>query len=120
MQRKDELRIVKFRRIPGLIRIIWDAHWDALHHGSPASIRFAIYVEEKIDVEAPERAPCQVQIMHIVEAIGKVEELDMYSAQARMWCGFEGQGLHMRMVPSGRLEEFYDGRLLAEWSGRGH
>lgn len=91
-----------------MIRVIWDAHWEAIHHESAACMRFGIYLEEKINVEADERAPCQAEIKHIMDAMGRVPELIRYSEQGRKMLEFAESGLHMRMVASECLEEFYD------------
>ncbi|KAG6369711.1 hypothetical protein JVT61DRAFT_13636 [Boletus reticuloceps] len=116
LRRREELMVVRFQRMPGLIRVIWDAHWEAHRHESLACMRFRMYVEEKIDVEAVERAPCQVEIRHMMDSMGKVEALQRYSVQGRRLYELEGRHLHMRMVPSDQLRDFYDGSLLEDWS----
>ncbi|KAG6369563.1 hypothetical protein JVT61DRAFT_14271 [Boletus reticuloceps] len=39
LRRREERMLVRFQRMPGLIRVIWDAHWEAHQHGSPACTR---------------------------------------------------------------------------------
>ena len=114
----EEHTPIRFKRMPALLRIIWDAHWEAIEHATPASTRFAIYVQIKMEVENAERAPCLTKLGHVVDALGKVETLAMYSRHAERLYGLGVQGLLARMVPSERLEEFYNGQLFDEWVER--
>ena len=111
----EEHAPIRFERMPALLRIVWDAHWEAIERATPGSIRFAIYVQIKMEVENAERAPCLTKLRHMVDALEKVETLGMYWRHAERLYGLGVQGLLARMVPSERLEEFYDGRLFDEW-----
>ncbi|KAF8435845.1 hypothetical protein L210DRAFT_986258 [Boletus edulis BED1] len=111
----EEHTTIRFRRMPALIRIIWDAHWEAMERASPASTRFAIYVQIKMEIESADRAPCLMKLRHIIDAMGKVDTLGVYSAHAERLYGLGEQRLLAAMVPSERLEDFYNGRLLDEW-----
>ncbi|KAG6369019.1 hypothetical protein JVT61DRAFT_2565 [Boletus reticuloceps] len=83
----DEHTTIRFRRMPALIRIIWDAHWEAIERAAPASTRFAIYVQIKMEIENADGAPCLTKLRHMIDAMGKVDILGMYSAHAERLYG---------------------------------
>ncbi|KAF8119964.1 hypothetical protein EV363DRAFT_1193808 [Boletus edulis] len=114
LERHAERAFVKFTQIPALLQIIWDAYWEALQHHDPAATQVANVIECTI-LQDCVRAPTQVQIRAMIDAIRVAASLNIYAYTAQKIYNVSHLCLSMRMVPSQRLEEFYRGALLDEW-----
>ena len=114
MTRHVGTRCAKFIQMPALLRIVWDAYWEALERRTPTGTQVVNAIEGMIRLECV-KPPTQLQIHSMIDAIGMTDDLKMYSDAACRMYDVGHLFFNMRMVPSSSLQEFYNGTLLNEW-----